>query len=71
MKKFLAGGLAAIAAISGGLWFWQGQAAKEKVAIPAPPPPEEVDINAPLELPKAGPGAPRFGAAPPRPLTCT
>ena len=68
MKKFLAGGLAAIAAITGGLWFWQGQAAQEKTAIPAPPPPEE-ESDAPLELPKAGPGAPRFGPAPPDPLT--
>jgi hypothetical protein len=68
MKKFLAGGLAAIAAITGGLWFWQGQAAQEKTAIPAPPPPEE-ESNLPLELPKAGPGAPRFGPAPPDPLS--
>lgn len=68
MNKFLAGGLAAILAVSGGLWLWQGQAAKEKTAIPAPPPPSE-DSAAPLELPKAGPGAPRFGPAPPTPLS--
>ncbi len=68
MKKFLAGGLVAILAVSGGFWFWQGQAAKQKTAIPAPPPPEILS-NAPLELPKAGPGAPRFGPAPPDPLS--
>ena len=62
MNRFLAGGLAAIALISGGLLLWQGQAQQE-VEIPAPPPPEQV--QAPEGLPEAGLDAPKYGAAPP------
>jgi hypothetical protein len=69
MNKFLAGGLAAIATGSAGFWLWQSQAAQEKTDIPAPPPPSEMAMTTPEELPKAGPGAPRFGPAPPNPLS--
>lgn len=61
MQKFMAGGLAGIVLITGGLLFWQLQA-QDDVEIPPPPPTE-----APQGLPVADAGALTRGPAPPEP----
>jgi hypothetical protein len=58
-SQFLLGGLAAVLALTGGLFLWQGLTqSDEEMPLPAPPPP----LTA---LPKAGIDAPKFGAPPP------
>lgn len=66
MRPFLAGGAIALLLTAAGLWLWQSEAAN-KPLIPGAPPPS----LASLELPQAGPNAPRFGPAPPNPPTAT
>jgi len=62
MLRFLAGGIGALLLSAGGLWSWQIHAYQEH-SIPAAPPPAAL----PDKLPKAAPGAPAFGDAPPVP----
>lgn len=58
-SHFLLGGLAAIMALTGGLFLWQGLTQSEDdIELPEPPPPV-------AGLPKAGPNAPKFGTPPP------
>ncbi len=64
MKRFIAGGVIAIALASGGLLFWQSRASSV-IAIPKPPPPAPPEDG--LPLPEDG--APLYGARPPMPLT--
>ena len=62
MRRFLAGGVAALMLVTGGLWLWQGQASQQN-PIPAPPPPAVISDA----LPEAAANAPAFGPAPPTP----
>ncbi|ALR21594.1 MULTISPECIES: EF-hand domain-containing protein [Sphingobium] len=62
MTRLLAGGMAALLLVAGGLFWWQGQAGNAPLpqALIGPPPPPEVE-----ELPEGDPGA--VGKAPPMP----
>lgn len=62
MGRFVAGGIAALLAVAGGLFWWQGIAGPERSTLPPPPP----ATMAAIEVPGEGDEATQ-GDAPPMP----